>query len=80
MKGKFPEYFVEQDEFIRADFLNQADGTVGERVIPGPHLVRISSEAEQPRIGHIIQMQIGFNRGHEVMVAPKFEDTVFKSD
>lgn len=73
-------YLLDEDEYMRANFLIQGTQNIEEKTIPGPCIVRVESSAMQEDIGNVISVQIGFTRGREYIVSESFLSVVFRND
>lgn len=70
-------YLLNADEYVSAKKLVRHGEPLQDVHVDGPCMIRHEATGDEPEVGRVLSVQIGFARGREYLVAPTIESVVF---
>lgn len=73
-------YLLDANEYLSAHKLGAPGKPLQDVHVDGPCIIRHEATGNEPGVGTVLSVQIGFSRGREYLVAPTIESVVFRRE
>jgi hypothetical protein len=73
-------YLLSKDEYVSAKKLVAPGKPLQDVHVDGPCIIRHEATGNEPGVGTVLSVQIGFSRGREYLVAKLIKDVVFSRE